>query len=142
MAIWVERHVIHSSDPLYKGLLEDANAGTRLYNRAICVLRDAFTGNHENIPEYADLIRKGRFVSYEDMVKRMAKLKEPTYNAIKAKVSQKVVKEACNAFLDYFAALRSYNANPKRFTGKPEMPDTKDDNSYRTLTYDYQAAKL
>ena len=142
MAVWVERHVIRSSDPLYKGLLEDANAGTHLYNRAIYILRQAFTDHHENIPEYADLIREGRFVSYVDMVKRMAKLKEPTYKALNAQVSQRVVKEACDAFLDYFAALRSYNANPKRFVGKPKMPDAKDGDSHRTLTYNYQAATL
>lgn len=57
MEVWVERHVIRSSDPLYKGLLEDANAGTHLYNRAIYILRQAFTDHHENIQEYADLIK-------------------------------------------------------------------------------------
>lgn len=142
MEVWVERHVIRSSDSIYKGLMEDANAGTHLYNRAIYILRQAFTDHHENIQEYADLIKDERFISYEDMVKRMAKLKEPVYKALKSKVAQKVVQEACEAFLDFFAALRSYKKNPKAFTGRPKMPEPKDGKSYRTLTYTYQAASL
>lgn len=140
--VLVEKHIMKSCSPLYKELLEDCNAATHLYNRTIYILRHAFLGQHEAIAEYQDLIKDGRFISWYDINKRMAKLNEGCFRALKNNVAQQVNNDACNAFKHYFAALRSYKQNPKKFLGKPKMPDYKSAGALHTLTYTYISARL
>lgn len=90
----VEKHIMKSSDPMFKGLIDDCKSAVHLYNRALFILRHAFCGQHDEIPEYKDLINNERFISWYDLNKRMAKLNEPTFRVLKSNVSQYIIKDA------------------------------------------------
>lgn len=138
----VEKHIMRSSDPLYEGLIEDCSAATTLYNRSIFILRHAFLGQHSDIPEYQDLIKDERFISWYDLNKRMARLDEPAFRALKNNVAQQVIHDACQSFNTFFAANRAYKVNPKKFLGKPKLPDYQKTGTLHTLTYTYHSARM
>lgn len=138
----VEKHIMRSSDPMFASLLSDCEKAKSLYNRAIYILRQAFLGYHENIPEYRDLIQKGKFISWFDLNKRMTHLNEEQFRALKNNVAQQVNKDACTAFNTYFKALKEYKRNPSKFLGKPKLPDSRKDSHFHTLKYTYVSARL
>ena len=70
----VENHIIKKSDPLYNWILEECLRSRNLYNRVLYIYRQAFTGNHENIEDYRDLINDERFVKWTDVRNRMGKI--------------------------------------------------------------------
>lgn len=141
-AVRVEKHMIRSSDPMFKGLIDDCKSAVHLYNRALFILRHAFCNQHNEIPEYKDLIKKDHFISWYDLNKRMVKLNEPTFRALKSKVSQRIIKDAWMAFQTFFKALKEYKRNPKKFLAKPKMPSYKEKDTFHALTYTYQSARL
>ena len=79
------------SKEIFDRLLDLCHKSKNLYNHVNFVFRQAFMGNHESIPEYADLIQKEKFVSRFDMNKRLAKLGQSDYRSLKSQVSQEVV---------------------------------------------------
>lgn len=127
---------------MFKGLIDDCNSAVHLYNRALFILRHAFCNQHDEIPEYKDLIKDDHFISWYDLNKRMVKLNEPTFRALKSKVSQRIIKDAWMAFQTFFKALKEYKRNPKKFLAKPKMPSYKEKDAFHTLTYTYQSARL
>lgn len=64
----METHQIKEGHPFYNWAVQECSLNTSLYNRTLYILRQAFTGKHDNIPEYADLIKKERFISKFDLM--------------------------------------------------------------------------
>lgn len=53
-----EIHIIKESNPVYNWILEECLRSRNLYNRVLYVYRQAFTGKHDNIPEFKDIINR------------------------------------------------------------------------------------
>ena len=68
----VERHLIKKTSKDFKVLDELCFNAKNLYNFTNYIVRQAFTGHKELIPEYEDLITNERFISEYDLVKRFA----------------------------------------------------------------------
>lgn len=121
--IRVETHQIKEGHPFYNWAVQECSLNTSLYNRTLYILRQAFTGKHDNIPEYADLIKKERFISKFDLISRMLRLNDPDFRALlKAQEAVQTVKKCAESFSSWFKSLNAYKKNPKKFTGKPRMP--------------------
>lgn len=121
--IRVETHQIKEGHPFYNWAVQECSLNTSLYNRTLYILRQAFTGKHDNIPEYADLIKKERFISKFDLISRMLRLNDPDFRALlKAQEAVQTVKKCAESFSTWFKSLNAYKKNPKKFTGKPRMP--------------------
>ena len=130
----VERHVISKGSENFRILREYCLLSARLYNRTLYIVRQAFTGKHENIAEYKDLIRDERFISEFELSKRMRKMNEEDYLSMpKAQCSQQTIAQVYKVMKSFFASLRSYKKNTKAFLGRPRMPHYKD--TYNVITF-------
>ena len=137
----VERHIISKGSENFRILREYCLLSTRLYNRTLYIVRQAFTGKHENITEYKDLIRDERFISEFELSKRMRKLNEKDYLSMpKAQCSQQTIAQVYKVMKSFFASLRSYKKNPKAFLGRPRMPHYKD--TYNVITFPNQSISI
>lgn len=122
-AIRVETHQIKEGTPFYNWAMKECSLNTSLYNRTLYILRQAFSGKHENIPEYTDIIRKEKFISVFDLITRMRKLNDKDFRALlKDNEAAQTVKKCVETFSTWFKTLNTYKNNPKKFTGKPRMP--------------------
>ena len=122
-SIIVETHQIKEGTPFYIWAMKECSLNTSLYNRTLYILRQAFSGKHENIPEYVDIIKKERFISVFDLITRMRKLNNKDFRALlKDNEAAQTVKKCVETFSTWFKALSAYKNNLKKFTGKPRMP--------------------
>lgn len=110
-----------------------------LYNASLYVVKQAFLGTPENIPEYADIIVKGRFIREFDLTMRMAALGQSDYRSLKAQCAQQVVKRMCGNVKAYFKALKEWKKNPGKFVGKPRFPKYRPKTGCNELTYTNQS---
>ena len=139
----VETHFIKKSDPFYEWAFNEFLLSRNLYNRTLYIYRQAFTGKHENIPEYADIIKNERFVGKFDMFTRMAKLNDNDYRAMhKNHSARQVIAQVDTIWKAWFKALNAYKKNPSKFTGRPKMPKYKKEGVPNILIYDKEDAKL
>ena len=121
----VEKHLVRPSKSFFSELDKLAFLSKNLYNCAIYQCRQAFFAGSK-IPTYNRLYH---------LLKTGI-----DYQALPAKVSQLVIKQAVKCFDDYFAALRSYREDSDKFLGKPKLPRYKHKTEGRNvLTYNYQA---
>lgn len=81
-AIRVETHQIKEGTSFYGWAVQECSLNTSLYNRTLYILRQAFSGKHENIPEYTDIIRKEKFISVFDLITRMRKLNDKDFRSL------------------------------------------------------------
>lgn len=122
-AIRVETHQIKEGTSFYGWAVQECSLNTSLYNRTLYILRQAFSGKHENIPEYTDIIRKEKFISVFDLITRMRKLNDKDFRSLlKDNEAAQTVKKCAESFSTWFRSLNSYKKNPQKFTGKPRMP--------------------
>ncbi len=122
----VEQHVINKDDPRYGVIDEAAFKSKNLYNAANYEIRQAF-------------IHEGKYPNYNEMNRRMKQ--HEAYQALPQKVSQQVL-----MLLDknwrkgFFEALKAYEENPSKFTGRPRIPKYKHKTEGRNiLIYTIQA---
>jgi putative transposase len=121
----VEQHVIQKDDPRYGAIDVAAFASKNLYNAALYVIRQAF-------------IREGRYLSYNEMDKRMQS--HEAYQALPAKVSQQVLLLLHKNWIAFFEARKAYEQDPSQFTGHPRLPKYKHKTEGRNiLVYTIQA---
>lgn len=113
-----------------------------LYNASLYVVKQAFLGMTENIPEYSDIIVKDRFVREFDLTTRMAALGQSDYRSLKAQCAQQVVKRMCNSVKAYFSALKEWKKNPGKFVGKPRFPNYRPKTGCDELTYTNQCCSF
>src|SRR6266699_1443357 len=122
----VEQHVISRGDPLYAVIDEAAFKSKNLYNAANYEIRQAFI--HENT-----------YLNYNEMQRRMQS--HEAYKALPAKVSQEIwMVLDRNWRKGFFEALKAYEENPSKFTGRPKLPKYKHKTEgHNILIYTIQA---
>ena len=143
-AIRVETHQIKEGEPFYNWAMQECTLNTSLYNRAIYILRQAFTGHHENIPEYTDLIKKDRFIGKQALANRMRSLKESVYSAmLKDNEAMLTVQRCAELFSNWFKALNSYKKNPEKFIARPRIPRKKKEiDKLFSVAFTYMDARI
>lgn len=139
----VETHFIKKSDPFYDWASEEFLLSRNLYNKTLYIYRQAFTGKHENIPDFIDIIKDDRFVGKFDIQKRMVKLNDSDYRAMhKNHSARQVISQVDTIWKAWFKALNAYKKNPSKFTGRPKMPKYKKEGVPNILIYDKEDARL
>lgn len=145
-AIRVETHQIKEGTSFYGWAVQECSLNTSLYNRTLYILRQAFSGKHENIPEYTDIIRKEKFISVFDLITRMRKLNDKDFRSLlKDNEAAQTVKKCAESFSTWFRPLNSYKKNPQKFTGKPRMPRYKKEangDKLFSVAFSYNDAKI
>jgi len=121
-----EQHVIDRKDPRYAVIDAAAFASKNLYNAANYEIRQAFI--HEN-----------KYLNYNEMDRRMQS--HEAYKALPAKVSQAILMVLDrNWRKGFFEALKAYEEDPSKFTGRPRLPKYKHKTEGRNvLIYTIQA---
>jgi putative transposase len=121
----VEQHMICKSDSRYAIIDAAAFASKNLYNAANYEMRQTF-------------IFQGRYLSYEDMDKRMKS--HEAYKALPAKVAQQVLRLLDKNWKAFREGLAAWNEDPSKFLGRPSLPKYKDKQKGRNvLVYTIQA---
>jgi putative transposase len=121
----VEQHRIDWHDPRWEPIDGACFASKNLYNAALYQMRQVF------------IFQQNTRLSYEDLDKLM----QPTveYRALPAKVAQWVLKQVCNAWKSYFAAVAEYRKHPSKFVGHPKLPKYLDKQGRNLLVFTVQA---
>ena len=139
----VETHFIKKSDPFYEWASNEFLLSRNLYNRTLYIYRQAFTGKHENISEFVDIIKDERFVKKFDVRKRMAALNDYDYRAMhKSHSANQVIIQVDTIWKAWFKALNAYKKNPSKFTGRPKMPKYKKEGVPNILIYEQDDARI
>ena len=138
-----EMHIIKESDPIYTWILKECFRSKNLYNRALYVYRQAFTGKHDNIPEFKDIINHDKFIASFALVNRLNELKDNDFcSMMKKNGAQQIVFQVDRTMKSWFAALKSYKKDPSKFRGRPRIPSYKKKDELNCLTYTTADAKL
>ena len=134
---------LKNDSPLFCVFDEWSHLANNLYNETLFVLRQLFTGLKkedkditplekeaiENVLKVAKSYKKTivlnkdqRLVNYYFMDFYFKKTKNENYNSsLPKQTAQHVVKEACQNFSIWLKALKEYNKNPSKFSGRPKM---------------------
>jgi putative transposase len=121
----VEQHVIDRKDPRFAVIDAAAFQSKNLYNAALYEIRQAF-------------ILQGKYLNYNEMDRRMQS--HDAYQALPAKVSQQILIALDRNWKSFFEALKAYEVDPSKFTGRPRLPMYKHKTDGRnTLIYTIQA---
>jgi putative transposase len=107
----VERILVRPKTSIYKEVDAVCFAAKNLYNTAIYRNRQIFFGNHY-------IGTNNQLEWYTDQAKMLKANSD--YLALPAKVSQHVLRLANQAWTGYFAAVKEYNKNPRKFKAKPK----------------------
>ena len=138
-----EIHTIKESNPIYGRILEECLRSKNLYNRALYVYRQAFTGKHDNIPEFKDIIKHDKFIPSFSIVNRLNEIKDVDFcSMMKKNGAQQIVFQVDKAMKTWFASLKAYKKDPSKFRGRPRIPSYKNKNELNCLTYTTADAKL
>src|SRR6266567_8223029 len=122
----VEKYVIDRNDPRYAPIDEAAFKSKNLYNAGNYEIRQAFFTDNT-------------YLNYNEMQRRMQS--HEAYKALPAKVSQQILMVLDrNWRKGFFEALKAYEENPSKFTGRPGLPKYKHKTEGRNvLIYTVQA---
>ena len=138
-----ETHVIKESHPIYRWIVEECSRSKNLYNKTLFIYRQAFTGNHNNIPEYKDIIKHDKFIASFALVNRMNELKDVDFcSMMKKNGAQQIVFQVDRTMKAWFASLKSYKKDSSKFRGRPRIPSYKKKDELNCLTYTTADAKL
>ena len=138
-----ETHVIKESHPIYRWIVEECSRSKNLYNRALYIYRQAFTGNHDKIEEYKDIIKHDKFIASFALVNRMNELKDDDFcSMMKKNGAQQIVFQVDRTMKSWFASLKSYKKDGSKFRGRPRIPSYKKKDELNCLTYTTADAKL
>ncbi len=125
----VEKHIIKNDAEIDNLSFLSKN----LYNYSNYILRQAFIGKKENIPEFSDLINDKNFIGEYELSKRMAKLNQNDYRGLPIQTSQNIIKLLYNNWKSFFQAIKDFNKNPEKYNGKPCLPRYKDKKKGRNI---------
>ena len=138
-----ETHIIKESNPIYAWILEECSRSKNLYNRVLYVYRQAFTGKHDNIPEFKDIIKHDKFIASFALVNRLNELKDVDFcSMMKKNGAQQIVFQVDRTMKSWFASLKTYKKDSSKFRGRPRIPSYKKKDELNCLTYTYVDAKL
>jgi len=94
-----------------------------LFNQANYRIRQQWFNNHKYINNF-------------ELQKQLQNEKLECYTNLPAKVSQQVIRALDVSWKSFFAALKSFKKNPKKFKGKPKPPNYKDKDGRNSATFD------
>ncbi|MBO5826945.1 MAG: transposase [Paludibacteraceae bacterium] len=138
-----ETHVIKESNPIYNWILEECSRSKNLYNKALYVYRQAFTGKHDNIPEFKDIIKHDKFIASFALVNRLNEIKDVDFcSMMKKNGAQQIVFQVDKSMKSWFASLKAYKKDSSKFRGRPRIPSYKKKGELNCLTYTTADAKL
>ena len=138
-----ETHIIKESNRIYDWILEECSRSKNLYNRALYVYRQAFTGKHDNIPEFKDIIKHDKFIDSFALVNRLNEIKDVDFcSMMKKNGAQQIVFQVDRTMKSWFTSLKSYKKDPSKFRGRPRIPSYKKKDELNCLTYTTADAKL
>ena len=138
-----ETHIIKESNRIYDWILEECSRSKNLYNRALYVYRQAFTGKHDNIPEFKDIIKHDKFIASFALVNRLNEIKDVDFcSMMKKNGAQQIVFQVDRTMKSWFTSLKSYKKDPSKFRGRPRIPSYKKKDELNCLTYTTADAKL
>ena len=138
-----ETHIIKESNPIYDWILEECSRSRNLYNKTLFIYRQAFTGKHDNIPEFKDIINHDKFIASFALVNKMNELKDIDFcSMMKRNGAQQIVFQVDRTMKSWFAALKSYKKDPSKFRGRPRIPSYKKKDELNYLVYTTADAKL
>ena len=138
-----EIHTIKESNPIYGWILGECSRSKNLYNRALYIYRQAFTGKHDNIPEFKDIIKHNKFIASFGLVNRLNELKDVDFcSMMKKNGAQQIVFQVDKTMKSWFASLKSYKKDPSKFRGRPRIPSYKKKDGLNCLVYTTADAKL
>ena len=139
----VETHVIKESHPMYCWIVEECSRSKNLYNKTLFIYRQAFTGKHDNIPEFKDIIKHDKFIASFALVNRLNELKDVDFcSMMKKNGAQQIVFQVDKTMKSWFASLKAYKKDPSKFRGRPRIPSYKKKDELNCLTYTTADAKL
>ena len=138
-----ETHIIKESNSIYDWILEECSRSRNLYNKTLFIYRQAFTGKHDNIPEFKDIIKHDKFIASFALVNRLNELKDVDFcSMMKKNGAQQIVFQVDKAMKTWFAALKSYKKDPSKFRGRPRIPSYKKKDELNCLIYSELDARL
>ena len=138
-----ETHIIKESHPIYRWIVEECSRSRNLYNRALYVYRQAFTGKHDNIPEFKDIIKHDKFIASFALVNRLNELKDVDFcSMMKKNGAQQIVFQVDKTMKSWFAALKAYKKDSSKFRGRPRIPSYKKKDDLNCLVYTDLDARL
>lgn len=138
-----ETHIIKESNPIYSWILDECLRSKNLYNRALYIYRQAFTGKHDNIPEFKDIIKHDKFIASFALVNRLNELKDNDFcSMMKKNGAQQIVFQVDRTMKSWFGALKSYKKDSSKFRGRPRIPSYKKKGELNCLVYTTADAKL
>ena len=138
-----ETHIIKESHPLYRWIVDECSRSKNLYNRVLYIYRQAFTGKHDNIPEFKDIIKHDKFIASFTLVNRLNELKDVDFcSMMKKNGAQQIVFQVDRTMKTWFAALKSYKKYPSKFRGRPRIPSYKKKDDLNCLVYTDLDARL
>ena len=138
-----ETHIIKESHPIYNWIVDECLRSKNLYNRALYVYRQAFTGKHDNIPEFKDIIKHDKFIASFALVNRLNELKDVDFcSMMKKNGAQQIVFQVDKSMKSWFASLKAYKKDSSKFRGRPRIPSYKKKNELNCLIYTTADAKL
>ncbi|MCI0710023.1 MAG: transposase [Chloroflexi bacterium] len=107
-----EQHIIHQDDPRWSAIDEAALASKNIYNAALYKVRQAY-------------ILEGVYLGYHEMDQQFKQRHLLPDQQLPAKVVQQVLMQLDDDWQSYFAALKTWQANPAAFEAKPGIPGYK-----------------
>ena len=120
-----ERHIIKSTENRFVEIDGLAFKSKNLYNVANYVIRQSF-------------VYGWGYINYNEMNRLMKS--HQAYKALPAKVSQQILMILDKNWKSFFEAVKAYNIESARFTGRPKLPKYKDKIKGRNiLVYTIQA---
>ena len=138
-----ETHIIKESHPIYRWIVEECSRSRNLYNRALFIYRQAFTGKHGNIPEFKDIVKHDKFIPSFALVNRLNELKDIDFcSMMKKNGAQQIVFQVDKTMKSWFASLKSYKKDPSKFRGRPRIPSYKKKGELNCLIYSELDARL
>ena len=125
----VEKHKIYKSHPMYSKLEHMSRKANNLYNQCIY-----FAKNSENLSEDLKNLDKA-MKSFSD--------EHDNYRSFGyASCAQQVLRLFHQNLRGYFASIKDYKKNPKKYTGRPRFPKFRKSGERFQVIFTNQTAKL
>ena len=119
----VEQHIVKKNKELNELTFQSKN----LYNSCLYIIRQEY-------------IKNNKYIGIKQLYYSIKKENIWESCCLPKKVTKQVVNQVDQNFKSYFAALKSYKKNPKKFLGRPKLPKYKSKNNGKNiLIYDNQA---
>ncbi len=127
----VERHIITSSNQLFKEIDNLSFLSKNLYNKANYIIRQEFIKTSEE--KEAGLIEHANWIQYCQLQKLLQNCKDFDYYQLPTKVSQQVLKTLDKNWKSFFKSIRSFKINQNGYNGRPKLPSYKHKTKGRNL---------